>query len=399
MQRIAIIGGGPAGATAAERLARSGLDVSLFEERPGWEKPCGGALPPRAMKRFPYLAEAARDHRAIADVEMVAAGGASVRFRLREPLLVYSRARLNGLLLRRAAEAGAAIVPERILSFRREGAAWRLKGRGGSYAADFVILAAGARSRLRDLVAPPFSARDFMLTFGYYAPGFDDLLRVQFFEDFEGYAWAFPRPDHLSLGICGKVGESDMRGLRARLDDFITHYGYDSLLPAGWRESKTPGPQSPARVFSHLLPALSVESWNNLRLAGERWALAGDAAGLVDSVTGEGIYFAMRSGELLAEALARGTPESYPERVRSDFGRRLEVGARWARFFYRGDFWGKYPSTRLIEFSAQSRAFRELFQDLVEGAQSYPGLAGRMYKTLARSAGEMAAGALRRARA
>ena len=114
----------------------------------------------------------------------------------------------------------------------------------------------------------------------------------------------------------------------------------------------------PQRIFSHLLPSLSVESWGSLRLAGQGWALAGDAAGLVDPVTGEGIYYAMRSGDLLAEALLEGLPEVYPERVRNEFGRALALGARLARMFYHGEFLGGGVTTRMIEFGAHSRSSR-----------------------------------------
>jgi len=336
---------------------------------------------------YPFLLDAAEEHKRIHDVEFVASSGASVRLGMRQPLAVYSRAVLNRLLLDRAADAGAEVVGDRILHFERTGRGWRLEGRGTSYVADYVVLAGGARSRLRGLLAGHFGARDFMLTFGYYSPEVGDLMRVQFFEDFEGYAWAFPRPNHLSLGICGKVGESDMGGLRARLHQFIDRYGYETTSRNG---------AGSAEVFSHLLPALSVESWSNLRLAGPGWALAGDAAGLVDPVTGEGIYFAIRSGELLADSLIEGVAESYPARVWQDFGEKLALGARMARFFYRGDFLGQHPSTRLIEFSACSRSFKKLFEDLLDGTQSYPGLAVRMYRTLAASLGEAAIGAVRR---
>ena len=93
-----------------------------------------------------------------------------------------------------------------------------------------------------------------MLTFGYYLPVACELLRVQFYEKFEGYAWAFPRPDHVSVGICGKAGEETMMALRDRLASFMKRLGY------------TPDPQ---RIFSHLLPSLSVDSWERMRLAGD----------------------------------------------------------------------------------------------------------------------------------
>jgi flavin-dependent dehydrogenase len=377
---------------AAERLARAGVRVTLFEEKGAWEKPCGGGLSYKALRRYPFLLEPSHEHVCIQDAELVAANGSAVRVRLRHPLLIYSRFVLNRLLLRRAREAGAEIVQERIRGFRREGSGWRLEIRGrrsplhagpsgmlsfspSSLSADYLILSAGARSQLRSMLSPPFSARDFMLTFGYYAPAVDRLLRVQFFEGFEGYAWSFPRTDHLDLGICGKVGESDMAGLHERLRSFMKRFGYQAESGA---------------VFSHLLPALTVESWNALRIGGNGWALAGDAAGLVDPVTGEGIYFAMRSGELLAEALLDGEPESYPERLWQDFGKCLGLGARLSRYLYHEDFLGKPSTTRLVEFSARSRTFQELLQDVLDGSQSYDGLGGRLYRTLGKTVWEIA---------
>ena len=375
MKTVAIIGGGPAGAAVAERLnpAARGLRVLLFEERLGWEKPCGGGLPCKALRRYPFLLETLEPHAVVREAEVTAATGESVRFSLGRPLAIYSRAVLNELLLRRACEAGAEVIEDRVLGFERLADGWRLQTRRGHYAADYLVLAAGARTRLRQRLAPAFSQRDFMLTFGYYAPGTDSLLRVQFFDDFEGYAWAFPRPDHLSLGICGKVGESSMAGLKERLHDFMRRFGY-----------ATSAGRSP--VFSHLLPALSVESWNNLNLSGPGWALAGDAAGLVDPVTGEGIYCAMRSGEILAQTLLEGAPQAYSGRVWRDFGRKLALGARAVRFFYRETFLGRPSTTRLVQFARRSPAFQDLLRDLIDGSQSYPGLASRLYKALARSA-------------
>ncbi|MGH9402696.1 MAG: FAD-dependent oxidoreductase [Terriglobia bacterium] len=392
MQSIAIIGGGPAGTAAAERLLKGAQEsgqripeVLLFEERPGWEKPCGGGLTAKAVRRYPFLMDACQPHTQVEEAELVAANGAAVRMRLRAPLLVYSRSVLNGLLLKRAQNAGARIIEDRILGFEREGPGergWRLRGRTGAYFADYLILAAGARSGLRKLLAPPVEAQDYMLTFGYFAPPAGRLLRVQFFEDFEGYAWAFPRPDHMALGIAGQMGESNMPGLRSRLHGFIERFGY-------------PVKQSP--VFGHLLPALGEASWQKLTLAGDGWAMVGDVGGLVDPLTGEGIYFAMRSGELSAEAILRGQPEEYPEKVWHEFGRRHESGARHATLFYHSDFWGKPVTTRMVEFCSGSGSFMNLLQDLFEGTQVYTGLPKRVYHLLARGMIEMAAGSAKSA--
>jgi flavin-dependent dehydrogenase len=386
---IGIIGGGPAGARTAETLAQGwrlqrgtsgGHRVLVFEEKVGWEKPCGGGLSHKALERYPFLADTAGRGTLVRDAEFVAPTGETMCFRLRSPLAIYSRATLNGLLLRRAEEAGAEIVRDRILGLERGNSGWELAGRVGNYRVDYVVLAGGVRSRLRRLLVEDFGPHDFMLTFGYYVPAESKLLRVQFYERFEGYAWAFPRPDHLSVGICGKVGEDRMAGLRERLHAFMRRFGYDSLQ---------------ARVFSHLLPALSVESWGKLRLAGPGWALVGDSAGLVDPVTGEGIYYALRSGELLAGSLLEGLPGLYPERVWDEFGRALALGARLAGTFYYGEFLGSGAPTRMVEFGARSRRFLEVVQDLLEGSQSYLGLTARLYLGLASALLATGAGFLR----
>lgn len=386
MKDIAIIGGGPAGATAAQTLLDAGalgnaLRVTLFEEKRGWEKPCGGGLPRKAVDRYPFLADALHVFTRVQEAELAAGNGEAARLHLNGALLVYSRAVLNQLLLGRAEASGAYVVPDRIRGFSRQGARWRLEGRSRSYSADFLILAAGARSVLRHLLASPLRPSDFMLTFGYYTPAVDSVLRIQFFEDFEGYAWAFPRTDHLSVGICGKCGEASIPDLQERLHRFMCHFDY---------------PGRGATRFSHVLPALQYASWNSLRLAGADWAIAGDAAGLVDPVTGEGIYFAMRSGELLAEALRAGSASLYPKTVWREFGKRLAIGARLAPRFYHGKFLGRCSTTRLIEFCSRSPAYVALLQDMFEGSQSYSGLPSRLYRTFGKGIVEMAACSIKR---
>lgn len=385
---MAIIGGGPAGATAAEwllagnpRARGQALQVTIFEEKPGWEKPCGGGLTAKAARRYPYLMEASAPHVQIKEAELVAANGEAVRFNLHGPLLIYSRQVLNDLLLRRAQLAGARIIHDHILSFARDGSAWRLAGRAGTHQSDFLILAAGARSNLRKLLAPPIEARDLLLTFGYFAPLTSTVLRVQFFKDFEGYAWAFPRPDHASVGIAGHAVENDMAGLQRRLGGFVRRHGYSCET---------------APVFAHILPALDAIRWRSLPLSGEGWAMVGDVGGLVDPLTGEGIYFAMRSGEILAQTILRGRPEEYARRVWQEFGKRHEMGARLVRRFYRTNFWGKPVTTRMVEFCSRSPAFMTLLQDLFEGRQSYAGLPHRMYGTLGKGLLEIAAGTLKK---
>ena len=112
------------------------------------------------------------------------------------------------------------------------------------------------------------------------------------------------------------------------------------------------------QLHDHLLPALRAPSLRGGRCCGEGWALVGDAAGLVDPITGEGLYYALRSGDLLAQALAAGSPQDYPARVRADFSADLELATRIARRFYRGRFLGGAVATRMIQFVERSATFR-----------------------------------------
>src|SRR5208337_2271933 len=94
-----IIGGGPAGAIAAELIARGGGRVTVFEEKIGWEKPCGGGLTHKALQRYPFLLPAITEAKPVQEVEFLACNNASLRFKLRNPVAVYSRCNLNELLL------------------------------------------------------------------------------------------------------------------------------------------------------------------------------------------------------------------------------------------------------------------------------------------------------------
>lgn len=350
---------------AATQPGGGDVRVIVFEEKLGWEKPCGGGLSHKALKRYPFLREATELANPVWKMEVHAPGGATASINLREPLAIYSRRELNQLLLERSQRAGAEVVNDRVISAEKSGDKWRLGGRAASYEADYLIVAAGARSSLRNQLAGALKAKDFMLTFGYFVPGHEDLLRVEFFANFEGYAWSFPRLNHLSVGICGKVGEAHMSDLQRNLFGFMERHGYST---------------DSAPVFSHLLPSLEVESWAGLRLEGDGWALAGDAAGLTDPVTGEGLYFALRSGELLAEAILKGF--SYARKVWDEFGSKLMLGARICPRFYHGEFLGAGLTTRMVQLCGRSKTFLNLFQDMVEGSQAYRGLPGRLFRNL-----------------
>jgi geranylgeranyl reductase family protein len=368
MKQVAILGGGPAGAFAAERLASAGLRVRLFDEKLAWEKPCGGGLTFKAYSQYPFLLDNPTPKRFVTETMLAAPRAGEVRLKLDEPLLIYSRFDLNRMLLERAERAGAQIEKTRVTGLERSGAGWQLRTPSGASAgADFCIVATGARNPLRD-VGTQLRPEDAMSALGYYVPAQQERIDIQFLPQLEGYIWVFPRCGHLSVGICGK-GEP-AAALRKRLEQYMTERGLS------WKG---------APFYSHLLPSLETKSWKSNRVAGEGWIAVGDAAGLVDPITGEGLYYAIRSADLAAEAVLGAAGEAagqYRRLLRRDFGADLEFGSRLAKRIFHGRFlFGTVPA-RMVQFTRRSPRFSAIMQDLFAGKQPYLGLKRRLLENL-----------------
>lgn len=373
---VAVLGGGPAGAFAGAQLAAAGFPVTILEEKIGWEKPCGGGLTAKALERYPFLASADAPKRLVNRAVLVAANGARTCMRMRRPLAIYSRQVLNGLLLERARRAGAAIVRDRVVSAVRQGDRWNLHGRDGQYAADFCVVATGARNPLRNL-GTQLTPQDAYVALGYFVPREQEHIEIQFLRGLEGYVWVFPRTDHLSVGICGKItGEGGTPRLRRMLEEYMASHGI---------------PTEGAAFYCHLLPSLGAASFDRNRVAGEGWAAAGDAAGLVDPLTGEGLYYALRSADLLSACLKESRIADYAERVRSELIDDLRLGSRVASLFYHGRFLLGAVPTRMVQFCRRSPTFEALMEDLFAGSQNYLGLKGRLLRQLGVTLWEVAA--------
>jgi flavin-dependent dehydrogenase len=229
--------------------------------------------------------------------------------------------------------------------------------------ADFAVVAAGARNSLLPGTRP-LARNDLEMTLGYFVPAQAEGICVKFLNHFEGYLWSFPRCDHLSVGICGSMAKHTSQELRRHLHAFMETENI---------------PREGARFYSHVLPSPQKQTLSSRRVVGRNWALVGDAAAWVDPITGEGLYYALRSGELLAESLIAHKPAEYPARIRKAFSTDLEFATRIARRFYRGRFLGGAVATRMIQFIERSPTFRALMADVFAGSQDYCSLKRRLW--------------------
>lgn len=370
MKKVVVLGGGPAGSFAAERLAKAGLQTVVFDEKLAWEKPCGGGLTYKAYHEYPFLIENDTPKKLITHTYLSAPKAGAAKLDLSQPLLIYSRYDLNQMLLKRAERAGAQLEKCRVLELERKGQGWMVRTRNGSMDADFCVVATGARNSLRN-VGTQWTASDTMYALGYYVQSQQDHIDIQFLPNLEGYIWVFPRCGHLSVGICGK-GES-AQSLRVRLERYMQEKGIC------YKDST---------FYGHVLPSLEGPGWRKNRVAGEGWLAVGDAGGLVDPITGEGLYYAMRSGDLASQVVLNESQslaekaQDYIGLLRRDFVGDLEFGASLAKRVFVGRFLCSTVPARMVQFIRRSPRFCDLMQDLFAGTQPYLGLKSRLLKNL-----------------
>ncbi|HEV8430828.1 MAG TPA: NAD(P)/FAD-dependent oxidoreductase [Pyrinomonadaceae bacterium] len=395
---LVIVGAGPAGSFAAELLAGGGARVALFDGRPeGEPKACGGGVTAKALKAWPQLLNAVG--RTINELDLYSPSSKRLHLSLDEPFAIYSRVAFDCYLRDRAREAGAHVISEKISSRKitRTESGWRLQSDTGSeWTGAFLVGADGANSGIAKKLAGPLPPSDMEMAFGYRAPLPANNIAptaVAFLPGWVGYAWAFPRPDHISFGIATTQDAFEREPLDQLLWLFmIGYYEQCEGRPVKFWQLGTNTPER-ANIEKHLrataeryaarIPGLSAKTWDSRTVCGNDWALLGDAAGFADPVTGEGIYYALRSAELFADAFLSGAPRTYEKCWRQDFGAELRRAAQMRRRFY-GNFWGAPFTERMIEFARGHRGVKRVLGDLVAGEQGYVDLKKKLVKSALR---------------
>ena len=374
--KVAVVGAGPAGSLLAWHLAKDGASPTVFDASHPREKPCGGGLTAKALALLPPApADDPLPARTVETCRFESGRGEEVGLALERPVAIGARREVDAWLLRRATDAGARHVAERVVRVERGGALRTAAGRDERF--DLIVGADGAGSLVRRTflsATPP--ARLTMAT-GWFTPG-DAEMTIRFVPGLAGYAWLFPRPDHVGVGICAPLQAQPTRELVARLRTLAAR-AYPALA------------DEEAPTYAHTIPSPGTDASSIAEIAGEGWALVGDAAALADPITGEGIYYALRSACVLADTLRAGLGAArYPERVLADFGHELLKAVRLHARFYAPGF-----TRRLVHFASRSAAIRDVLGDLVLGDQGYVGLKRRLLWAAPRFATQYAASLVR----
>ncbi len=360
-----VIGAGPAGSSAARALALGGFRVLLLEKHPmPRPKLCGGAVSNQALQAlgFPIPPEMVDD----------VCQGARITYRDKVNDVVLDRVvstfiardRFDAFLEEKAVEAGAVLEVARVEDLREDGGLIIATTTAGERRARFVVIACGAVSRLITKVRPLDGPEGMGFCLGYDFPVQSKNLLAEnknrialYFDQVEhGYAWAYHQGQRLNVGIGGFA--SQWRDPKSSMDAFCRRLG---LSVEG----------------IHYKGAMVPLGGVRRRVAKGRLLLAGDSAGFVDPFTGEGIAYAIRSGQIAAETIMEGLagPASFGGRTVSsrferrcwdEFGSKLRLSLWFSRLLYR------HPHRTFPIFCDDKPLLRE-FLRMVENQRSYEG--------------------------
>lgn len=362
---VIVVGAGPAGATAAYEFARRGFTVTLLEQKelPRY-KPCGGCL---SLKMDTVLESDFHDlvERTIYGARFTFEGLDEVRVRSDRPVAyMVMRDRFDHFLAKKAEGAGAEVrASQRVVDVTETEDGVAVTTRGGVYRARYLVGADGANGMVGRVLGLTPRSRvavcvESEVTTGPEAPVFEsDEVGIEFGGVPFGYGWVFPKGDHLSIGVGGfreKIGNP-----RSIYDDFLVD---QDLVDALTSESRK----------GYIIP---VFAGGRDPIVRGRTVLLGDAAALVDPFLGEGIYYAIRSGQLAAkvigDALQDGgtaTPTEYQHLVAAEMYPEFRAARNIAFFAH------MFPRAAYEVLKRPRQHFVESYFDLLRGEAGYADL-------------------------
>jgi flavin-dependent dehydrogenase len=299
------------------------------------------------------------------------------------PLLaVIARRVFDQSLLDVAATAGARLIASRVRTITAGGGGWTVASGAEAVTATWLLGADGPSSLVRRAVSSPLARRDLSIATGFYVHGCtSSTIAIAFEDEPAGYLWSFPRPDHLAVGACAQADESRPAALLG--------------IVSRWLERNV-DPGLRLERYSWPIPSLSAGALDREQPSGPGWLLLGDAGGMVDPITREGIYFALAAGDAAADSLADAgrSAERYAERIRDTVHAELRRAAALKARFFNPDF-----TALLIEALQHSAGIRDVMTDLIAGTQPYRGLRRRLLRTGEVRLGVRLIGKLARSRA
>jgi geranylgeranyl reductase family protein len=352
-----VVGCGPGGNTVGYRLAAAGARVLMLEkEALPRHKVCGGGLSRKTLRELPVP---------VGPVLEKEITGVFIAFRGSQPIYsrhegigaMVQRSTFDAFMTQKAVEAGATLWERcSFQGYEARNGVVAVRTDRGTATGRVLVGADGVHSQVRRQLYP--DARPLLVpaieALVVPGPGVMERLGQNCIFDLgiipAGYAWVFPKADHLNVGLYRFAKRRDNLAMRALLEGFIAHY---PIL----RDNRE------VRFKAFVIPVRPVAP----RLARDGVVLVGDAAGVGEAFYGEGIYYAVKSGNLAADAIASNLGGRAPL---SDYDRAMR-GLRRDLFFSRLTARVFYASPRLgFRFGVRTKRVSDLFAGVIAGAVS-----------------------------
>ena len=338
---VTVVGAGPAGSTTAKILAEKGWKVLLVDkEKFPRDKPCGGGLPARVLHRYPYIVN---DTIIESYTSSGTAYSPSMKYKIDAqkptPMIAMTlRKKFDAELVKYAKEAGAVLQEGTQITGVQltDQNARAVTTSGEGIDASIIVGADGVHS----VIAKTLGLRkpgtqqgicvlqefpvDSTILDDYFTKTRRCLVHARF-KSLPGYGWVFPKKEHLNVGFGAiqpetSTPEKASFNLRECYQSYIAYLQENNLIPRTLPETPIIGGATPTHPLE--------------KTYANRLLLVGDAGGFINPLTGEGIYYAMASGEIAAqtisEALEKNQPteqflSQYETRWRKDFGKDLDL--------------------------------------------------------------------------
>ena len=296
----------------AIKLLEAGFPVTLFDHKIPWDKPCGGMITERVLEEFPLINEFLSRTKQCFRMYYESPDGERKSKRVSSALYVLSRFEFSKFLLDKAQQLGVDLITEKVRSVEENDDFFTLRTKTKLHNSEIIIRADGVYSMVRRLFMQKIPKKELGLACGYLLKQKKEDHFLMKYLDIEGYIWVFPGKNNTCVGIGDRMGENTRNELFKKLDTFLEDQSDDVTIVKQWHG---------------ILPMINTPEFYQLLCSGPNWLLIGDAAGHVDPINGEGIYYALKSAELAANSIIMNDLPYFDILWRQNYGKRLKKHA------------------------------------------------------------------------
>ena len=353
MYKVGIVGAGVGGSYLSYLLSKKGVDNIVFDFRAPHEKLCGGGVSYKTVAKFPIIDELPCLRKVVWESTFISPKDRMVKVEFEKPVTIFNRRDLDHSLLKKARESGAHFRKEKVHAFTLEGDHWRISTETGDYMAEILVGADGALSRTRRKLNVPSMKGDYFFALQCFLNVQKDFVIYKFFPDLEGYLWSFPRVDSLAVGIASKYyGRKNYNDMKEKLLYFIERYYPEQTKRISLRGA--------------YIPFFSAKDLQDVSICSKNWALIGDAASFVEPISGEGIYYAIYSAEILTRCILKNELTLFQQLCMKHFGKNLVKAGQTFDYFYQAEF-----LETMVTMAEKSKPIRKILSEMVAGDIDY----------------------------